>query len=198
MLLSALRPRAGPGRCPYCREDLAPGDAAVACPGCRVEQHDDCLREGGRCATLGCEGVARPAPAPDACARCGERAVHGAGRLLLRCTRPTCHAWHHVRCVASATCTTCGDLLAPDVSVAQAVVWMAVVPFVVALVVVVGFGAALRAGHLPLDPEGVVAPLLGVALMLLTPPVLIGGYAGVVTARHRPRPATTKKTKRKG
>lgn len=163
MLLPALRPRAGAARCPYCREAL--GDGGAACPGCRVAQHADCLREAGRCPTLGCVGVPRPAPARGACARCGEPAAHGAGRLLLRCTRVSCRAWHHVDCVATATCTVCGDALAPDVPAARVIAWL-VVALVATSALVMLYGP----------------------LLLLALPALVGVCSGVVTARHRPRP----------
>ncbi len=50
------KPRVGssPTRCPYCHADIATDrDDWVACRGCLARHHDECWREGGRCATCG-------------------------------------------------------------------------------------------------------------------------------------------------
>jgi hypothetical protein len=55
-------------RCPYCHADLG-REALWTCPGCATLYHQDCARENGRCAVLGClratpEAEPRPAPPP--------------------------------------------------------------------------------------------------------------------------------------
>ena len=43
-------------RCPYCHDHLEVElQAAITCPACHTEHHAACLRELGRCTTLGCE-----------------------------------------------------------------------------------------------------------------------------------------------
>lgn len=42
-------------RCPYCRDDLAAGDA-TPCPECATPHHEECLAIHGECALLGCHG----------------------------------------------------------------------------------------------------------------------------------------------
>jgi len=45
----------GAGRCPFCHDDLAAGDATSTCQGCGTTLHQDCRLEAGSCPTLGCE-----------------------------------------------------------------------------------------------------------------------------------------------
>ena len=43
-------------RCPYCHDHLAlESEEALTCPACGTEHHAACVRELGRCTTLGCE-----------------------------------------------------------------------------------------------------------------------------------------------
>lgn len=43
-------------RCPYCHDHLeVQVEAAITCPACGTEHHAECVRELGRCATMGCE-----------------------------------------------------------------------------------------------------------------------------------------------
>ncbi len=40
-------------RCPFCHDGLSPAEL-LACEGCGAIYHPECVREAGRCATLGC------------------------------------------------------------------------------------------------------------------------------------------------
>ncbi len=44
--------------CPYCRFPLKEGAAAERCDSCSSLHHEDCWRDGGGCAVLGCTGAA--------------------------------------------------------------------------------------------------------------------------------------------
>lgn len=62
--------------CPYCRFTLKPGAAMVSCPACSAVHHQECWKDNGGCAILGCAAapasptqtapVAPPAPVPAA------------------------------------------------------------------------------------------------------------------------------------
>ncbi|MBX3469184.1 MAG: hypothetical protein KF878_20110 [Planctomycetes bacterium] len=47
-------------RCAVCHDDLSPGPAIRACPGCHTTVHTDCAREVQRCPTRGCSGRRAP------------------------------------------------------------------------------------------------------------------------------------------
>jgi hypothetical protein len=46
--------------CPYCRFPLKQGASAERCNACGALHHDDCWRDGGGCAVLGCPAARRP------------------------------------------------------------------------------------------------------------------------------------------
>lgn len=47
-------PRLVPPRCPYCHEDVAPGDPGwAACASCQARHHRACVAESPRCASCG-------------------------------------------------------------------------------------------------------------------------------------------------
>jgi hypothetical protein len=50
------------GVCPYCKDGVADGPGARACPACRVVHHAECLTSHGGCSTLGCAEGPRSAP----------------------------------------------------------------------------------------------------------------------------------------
>jgi len=50
--------------CPYCRFPLKEGVAAECCDACNSLHHEDCWRDGGGCAVLGCPRAATDASAP--------------------------------------------------------------------------------------------------------------------------------------
>lgn len=59
------------GACPYCREEVTPGDVATVCPTCGTPHHTDCWNENGGCTVFGCsqapseeEKISVAAPAP--------------------------------------------------------------------------------------------------------------------------------------
>src|SRR3954452_24073632 len=43
--------------CPYCRFPLKAGTKAVVCDACGTIHHEECWRDGGGCAVLGCVNV---------------------------------------------------------------------------------------------------------------------------------------------
>ena len=45
----------GPRRCPWCRDEIAPGKEITGCAGCSAQHHADCWGEHGRCAACGGE-----------------------------------------------------------------------------------------------------------------------------------------------
>jgi hypothetical protein len=97
--------RARGGRCVYCHDALADGEAA-RCPECRAGWHPDCGATLSRCPTRGCSGPApgRTAPAPSrrrATATAGPRTPPGA---LAR-------FGPYARLAISAVATTAGLLL---------------------------------------------------------------------------------------
>ncbi len=48
-----VRARQAPGRCPFCRDELADTKQVVACAGCGARHHAACHREHGACAACG-------------------------------------------------------------------------------------------------------------------------------------------------
>jgi hypothetical protein len=56
-----VRVELSPTRCPFCKDELAPGKPIVACAACGARHHDSCYADHGRCATCGSEDKLVPA-----------------------------------------------------------------------------------------------------------------------------------------
>jgi hypothetical protein len=59
--------------CPYCRTNIAAGDAPLICEGCGVAHHADCYAENGGCTIFGCSKA--PADEPKVSVSTPELAV---------------------------------------------------------------------------------------------------------------------------
>lgn len=116
-------------RCPCCLKEASRDASLLACEGCRLAYHPDCLREAGACITPRCSGLranpraaldwlhtlGRPRPdvplvssaRPDAdrCERCGR--VFSVGDRTYRCAG--CQTALHADCMqAQGRCVTVG------------------------------------------------------------------------------------------
>ena len=65
-------------RCPYCHDDLAADEEALACAECGAGCHPSCWQEAGACATCEATAAAPRVPGVPACSRRGCRRTGGA------------------------------------------------------------------------------------------------------------------------